>query len=354
MYTLSSLWPLIFRTFLFLVVSLFVPLQGLAQNGTLQEMVIADERNLSPDMQKEHAEAMKGDVFAQYRMGDAYYRGAGVKSNQDFGVYWLRKAAEQGFADAMAELGRIQIINSAYKNTVKGLQWLEKAAQKDASYASQWAYYLVFGEIYGIEPDREAAIKATVTGVKANDYGAIALLAYFYFVKAHYYSPDEEDYAKALQLANIAASQEHPLAYTVLSWLHYEGKVVPKDHKKAFDYAQEAAGFEIGQAMALLGMYYYVGAGTTKDEKLAAKWLHRAVAKGNNMARALLGTMIMEGKGVTKDLVLGYAYILLAAQHEEMSARSFRETLASKLTKEQRQKAQEQVLAWRQSWGFKK
>ncbi|MDO5297564.1 MAG: hypothetical protein Q4F00_13225 [bacterium] len=44
--------------------------------------------------------AVQGDAYAQKNLGDCYIQGKGVEKDQQQAVYWYRKAAEQGHADA--------------------------------------------------------------------------------------------------------------------------------------------------------------------------------------------------------------------------------------------------------------
>ena len=47
--------------------------------------------------------AERGDASAQYQLGVCYDKGAGVQANE--AVKWYRKAAEQGYAAALCNLG---------------------------------------------------------------------------------------------------------------------------------------------------------------------------------------------------------------------------------------------------------
>lgn len=51
--------------------------------------------------------ANKGYSYAQYKVGEAYYKGAGYVQNYRFAESWLKLAADQGNADAMRLLAKI-------------------------------------------------------------------------------------------------------------------------------------------------------------------------------------------------------------------------------------------------------
>lgn len=49
--------------------------------------------------------ATKGDVKAQYDLGNCFYYGLGIEQSYEKAVEWFRKAAEQNFAPAQNDLG---------------------------------------------------------------------------------------------------------------------------------------------------------------------------------------------------------------------------------------------------------
>lgn len=49
--------------------------------------------------------ANSGNSLAQYRLGLLYYHGQGVSEDERLAIYWWKKAASQGSAEAMYQLG---------------------------------------------------------------------------------------------------------------------------------------------------------------------------------------------------------------------------------------------------------
>lgn len=49
--------------------------------------------------------AEQGDAWMQSFLGDCYYEGQGVEQDYSQAVYWYRKAAEQGVAEAQCNVG---------------------------------------------------------------------------------------------------------------------------------------------------------------------------------------------------------------------------------------------------------
>ncbi|HEX5804039.1 MAG TPA: tetratricopeptide repeat protein [Azospira sp.] len=49
--------------------------------------------------------ANDGNSLAQYRLGSLYYQGRGVPEDEKQAIYWWKKAAAQGYTEAMFQLG---------------------------------------------------------------------------------------------------------------------------------------------------------------------------------------------------------------------------------------------------------
>lgn len=76
--------------------------------------------------------AEKGDPYAQYLLGRAYEQGRGIKYSPERSLYWLEKAAANGSALAMDELGIVHangLLNQKMDSELAG-QWAEKAWQR--------------------------------------------------------------------------------------------------------------------------------------------------------------------------------------------------------------------------------
>ncbi|MBU3078886.1 SEL1-like repeat protein [Sphingomonas sp. XMGL2] len=69
--------------------------------------------------------AAAGNAEAQYNLGQAYRRGEGVPADPDQAQSWYRKAADQGYLNAEAQLG-LMLFTSPRRS--ESFSWLEKAA----------------------------------------------------------------------------------------------------------------------------------------------------------------------------------------------------------------------------------
>ena len=91
---------------------------------------------LTKQVEKQIADAAKGDAEMQYMFGVWFLHGEGVPSDKGKALKLLAAAAEQGHVGASALLGRMHISgDTVAKDMVKGYRLLEYAAQK----GSEWA-----------------------------------------------------------------------------------------------------------------------------------------------------------------------------------------------------------------------
>ena len=75
--------------------------------------------------------AEQGDAEAQFNLGVCYYTGKGMERDESEAVKWFRKAAEQGYANAQYNLG------SCYRTGIgtepdqrEAVKWYRKAAEQ--------------------------------------------------------------------------------------------------------------------------------------------------------------------------------------------------------------------------------
>jgi TPR repeat protein len=83
--------------------------------------------------------ADQGDAVALYELGHAYEFGQrGVSRDQAKAIYWYQEAAERGHIDAQYRLGlRYELGDGLPKDIDQALFWLRKAAEHDQSELTQ-------------------------------------------------------------------------------------------------------------------------------------------------------------------------------------------------------------------------
>lgn len=89
--------------------------------------------------------ADKGNVLAQYKLGEMYYNGEGVIHDYAKAVEWYEKAAEQGNLDAQLRLVDMYYNGEGVeKDYTKSVKWFRKADEQEdliALYNLECMYY---------------------------------------------------------------------------------------------------------------------------------------------------------------------------------------------------------------------
>lgn len=115
------------------------------------------------------------------------------------------------------------------------------------------------------------------------------------------------------------------------------GDRVSQDDAKAARWYRLAADQGHAKAQFELGAMYYYGWGVSQDNAKAAQLYRLAAEQGNADAQLEIGLMYRYGEGVTKDYISAYAWLILAADRDEVARYAAREVedLVSLLTTEQ-------------------
>jgi hypothetical protein len=97
-----------------------------------------------------------------------------------------------------------------------------------------------------------------------------------------------QDYAKAREWYEKAATKGDADAMTNLGLLYANGQGVTQDYAKAREWYEEAAAKDDADAMTNLGLLYENGQGVAQDYAKAREWYEKAAAKGDDEARTNL------------------------------------------------------------------
>ncbi len=233
-------------------------------------------------------QAEGGVPSAQTGLGDLYmWGGDGFQRDEKTAVFWYRKAAELGFAEAQSNLGDCYLAGSGIKKDEwEATRWHEKAAAQGFPMAE---YNL--GSAY--EEGR---------GVR-------------------------RDPAKALNWYRRAADHELPVAQFYLgSVLLQANGATGEDPREAVALILKAAHAGLPQAQLGMGAVYEKGLGVERDTTSALEWYKRAADQGQPDARLRLGRAYSEGDvvGENSDIALEWLQKIAAddgpafaaAQHE--------------------------------------
>jgi TPR repeat protein len=92
------------------------------------------------------SKANKGDADAQFNLAFLYQRGVGIPQDTRYAIYWYKKAAEQGHANAQYSLGsmyRYSYDTECPRDYEQSVYWYTKAAEQghaDAQYSLGYMY----------------------------------------------------------------------------------------------------------------------------------------------------------------------------------------------------------------------
>ena len=184
--------------------------------------------------------AERGDVGAQCDLGIIYAGGRGVAADNIQARTWLRRAAEQGHAEAQYYLGS----TSDDDEQEEAVEWLRQAGEQghvDAQFELAWKYR----GTDGVRPDAECAVT--------------------WFRRA--------------------AERGHADAQRLLGGHYADGYGVAQDDTEAVGWLRKAAEQGNADAQFDLGEMFAVGQGVPQDDTQAAVWMCRAAECGNDYVR---------------------------------------------------------------------
>lgn len=197
---------------------------------------------LSETLQNETESAEK-----QYELGIEYY------NNQEYSkaVEHLRKAAEQGNADAQCWLGICYVNGDGVtQNYTEAAKWIRKAAEQgnaDAQYCLGLCYY-------------------NGDGVTQNKTEAVKWIR------------------KAAEQGNADAQHSLGICY-------YNGDGVTQNYTEAIKWFREAAEQGYAYSQGWLGFCYENGIGVTKDITKAKEWYQKSANNGYEFAKEALNNL---------------------------------------------------------------
>lgn len=208
--------------------------------------------------------ANKNNSLAQRKLGEIYSLGLdGQSIDYKKGFMWFTKAALQGDAYSMCEVGKYYFGGYGIpKDLKKAYDWFSKSAEKNNANAQ-----FMLGSMY---------------------FNAVGV---------------EQDFKKAMTWFQKSAAQGYALGYTNTGLCYYNGLGVEKNPQKALEYTQKAAMMGCSQAQCLLGMMY--GNDEVKElynPKQAFFWMKMSADQGWSLALYYLGMFYEEAFGTPKDI----------------------------------------------------
>ncbi len=234
---------------------------------------------------------------AQVELGNKYRDGNGKEQDYEEAMFWYKKAADKGDADAQKELADMYANGlGVEQDYIRAGFWYKKSADQGNAEAQN-----LLGVMYengrGINNDYAEAIKLyEKSAVQGNQWGQKNLAdKYFNGIGI------DRDYKKAAYWYEKSAEQGNAGAQNSLGVIYENGLGVEKYYKKAVELYRKSAeqGYHWGQFN--LGVMYSDGKGTDQDYGKAAYWYEKSAEQGNRYAQNNLGVMYETGRGVEKD-----------------------------------------------------
>jgi uncharacterized protein len=127
---------------------------------------------------------------------------------------------------------------------------------------------------------------------------------------------DTKDYAKALEMFNKAADENHAEAQWYMSRMYYEGIGVPeKMYIESFKLAKKAAKLGLVDAQGWVGYCYHYGMSVHQDYSIAMKWYLKAADQGDASSQYCVGKMHYHGDGVKQDYAKALKWFSMASSN---------------------------------------
>lgn len=190
----------------------------------------------------------------------------------------LQKSAENGDAEAMAQLGECYYLGKGIeKSGDKAFMWLSKAVDANCPKAFNWlGGCYQYG--YGTDKNIEKAVELYSKGADLGDPSSMNNLA----VRLENGDGVPMNLERAIYWYTKAAELGDTYAMNNLGWCYECGTGVTKDLQKAFELYRKSAELGNRYAMGNLAECYEKGNGVTADKNEAYKWYEKAINNGDN------------------------------------------------------------------------
>ena len=228
--------------------------------------------------------ALRGEAWAQTKLGKTYVTEARDAESLRQGVDYLQRAAEQNDAEAIYLLATMTAAGSGVpQSDVEAFLQMKRAA--DLGFAeAQFALGTMYFEGTGTAPDQVAALasfrRAADGGIKEAMFTAARLLLT---------QPDAEMRAEGLALMNRAIENGHIQATLMLATAYGRGENdLPKDEARAEALLKPWAEKGNADCQFVLAALYKFGNSFIHRRNEAYVWMQRAADQGHADALRIL------------------------------------------------------------------
>jgi hypothetical protein len=215
-------------------------------------------------------------------IGQAFLKGEAVPKNSDWGLFWIKSAADGGNPEAQAIIGRSLLVGLPKQNLPEAVKYLKMG-------------------------DKNGNIECT------------KLLSYAYT----YGQGLPQDYNLAIELSQRALKEERD--GRELMGLSFFKLILPgkhRDYRGSRTYAEELkdAGYSSAWPYWCLGIIHEYGLGTAIDLPKAQKLYEQGARLGDNDSQYALARGFYEGKFVISDKKLVRSYLEAASRTQVVDA----------------------------------
>lgn len=259
----------------------------------------SNKKELRRQLLEQRRKAESGDVTAQYNLGVAYSgMVAGIHTDIEASLKWLRLAAEQRHVDARLLLGQLLILNKNLQG--EAIFWLQQLVDEGNPKAMN-NLAMAYTKGVGVERDLEVAEKLLKGALESGVNEALVGLATVYSMEG-----SQQNLEESFKLNQRAIEAGQPGGWYNLSRAYKTGSGgVKQDVEEAFACMKRAAEAGYMPAMSELGRFYHEGLGVARDLQTAREWYEKGVKAGNTECLSLLAQLYVLGQGVDRSLTKG-------------------------------------------------
>ena len=332
----ESLWPRIILGILILCVVWFIYAvkngqfdQYMPPVGKTPVPVTAFSRDSTPTRSVPKPRPEQKSPEEQKALADLFARGKACREKDAAQALALfRKAAEQGYAEAQYELGRIAIEGvGAWPSLENVVEWARKSdeavfwfgkAVEQGHAGAQYELGKLYAEGVGVTRNGAQAVELFRQSAEQGYAEAQRMLGEMHITGKYV----ARDTAQALDWFRRAAGQGDVTAGYKLGIMYMEGYGVPQDTAQALALFRKAAEQGHAGAQCDLGVMYAEGEGVPRDAAQAVEWFRKAAEQGNAAAQFNLGSQYAEGEGVPRDTAQAVALFRKAAEQGSAAAQN--------------------------------
>ena len=249
--------------------------------------------------------AQQGNADAQAELGRRYQWGFGVKKDEQQAMHWIRQSAEQGNLYGLYNLAVMYEagFGSLPKDKAQANHIYQSiVSQKHTVRTFNSAWMAVLGRMYndglgGLPKDNKEALFWCQTSAELG----YVVGQYNFGCMYENGSGIIQNYKQAVFWYREVADQGYADAQCSLGVMYEKGKGIEQDDKQAAHWYSKAAEQGDARGQCYLGVMYENGKGVVPDNKQAVNWYRKAAEQGDARGECNLGLMYGNGKGVVRD-----------------------------------------------------